>query len=482
MEARSLRNPLATLFPRSSPPLRGALAAAALLFVLPAAAAAQEDDLGYRREYVIQADAAWIAPGRVLSPAFVGVDRGRIRWVAPENLAANRPAGPLGLGGKPPRVIRVHGTLAPSMVDAWCEVRPSDLQGDRRATPVREVADSLPAQRPFEDPALAAAVAAAREAGFGAMWVSPGGRALRTGVGVACTFGAHDLPAAAGSTGLDFVVGVSVLGASGSYAVEDLADAFDEAEGWLDEWDDYQEKLEKYEKDLEKYREKLAKWKEEKAKHEEAAAAGDAGDGDGQGKGKAKEEGAPEPPKRPQRPLPPKRELARDQLLAALRGEHLVRVRADDVADLRAVIALREEYGLDLVVLGGRWADEVADELAAAEIPVVLSLRDAEGDDFPERSLAARFRRLRAAGVEVALASGGGQADQAAALLRAGSLVADGADPDEVWAALTVVPARILGLGERHGRIAPGASASLLLFEGSSPFDLSAPFRSHKPR
>ena len=67
-------------------------------------------------------------------------------------------------------------------------------------------------------------------------------------------------------------------------------------------------------------------------------------------------------------------------------------------------------------------------------------------------------------------------------MLRAGELIAAGADVDEVWAALTTIPARLLGLSKRAGRLVDGATASVILFEGSSPFDASATFRSHIPK
>ncbi|MEK7862659.1 MAG: hypothetical protein AAB295_05275, partial [Chloroflexota bacterium] len=148
-----------------------------------------------------------------------------------------------------------------------------------------------------------------------------------------------------------------------------------------------------------------------------------------------------------------------------------------------ALLRLRTEHGIDLVILGGYWADQIATELADADVPVVLTaLPDHHAQRFPDRSLVARWRALRAAGVTVALASGGGESAQALLLANAGELVAAGEDPAEVWAALTVIPARILGLQEEFGTLGKDRSASMLLFEGNSPFDASAPFKAHKPR
>jgi len=82
----------------------------------------------------------------------------------------------------------------------------------------------------------------------------------------------------------------------------------------------------------------------------------------------------------------------------------------------------------------------------------------------------------------VALAGGPGPGAEQALLLHAGRIVAAGAPAEEVWASLTTVPARILGLTATHGRLARGARADLLVFAGNTPFDFSAPLRALGPQ
>ena len=89
--------------------------------------------------------------------------------------------------------------------------------------------------------------------------------------------------------------------------------------------------------------------------------------------------------------------------------------------------------------------------------------------------------RLVEAGVEVAIASGGSDGYQMMLLVRAGNLVAQGADRSAVWASLTSIPAKLLGLNQ-YGNLARGNSATMLLFEGDSPFDASGAFKAHKPK
>ena len=443
----------ADLLPRDllAPPLGVLLS----LSLLAPAARPQDPDPGYTRTYVIQADAAWVAPGEVVSPAFVQISEGRIDWVSNVDQRV-APRGPFGAGEKPP-LLKVEGTLAPGIVDAWSGLVPPNLLGERRARDTRRMREALPALYAGEDMALVAQVLAARQSGLAAVYMTTGTSGLRSGVGTAAAFGLVDLPYAAGREALDCAIGAAAAGGpQASYQAEELAGAFRDARAWRDSLEDYDEQLEKYDKDLEEYAKKL----DEFVKKE------DRSDKD-------------KPPSRPKRPKQPQSDPARDLLLDAFDGRLQVRVRAESAADVRAVLSMKDEFELDLVLVGGLEADLLAEELADARIPVVMA---AGADVHPARGgprdFAARWMRLHDAGVEVAIASGGAEG---LLLARAGEVIAAGADADAVWASLTTVPAHILGL-PKHGSMAAGADATLILFAGNSPFDASAPFKTHKPK
>ncbi len=455
-----------------------------LILLLPLASLAvlapraHAQNAGYERTYVIRADAAWLTPSQRLSPAFVGVDKGKIEWIAATNRAEGRRGGLIPT--QPPKVIEVKGTLAAGIVDAWCTLGSSDLLGEGRDQPLRRVRDSLPIQRAYEDADLVAQVISARDSGIAALYLAAGSGRLRNGIGSAAGFSALDLPLAKGREALDCAVGGAVS-ATATYAAQDLADAFAEAKDWRESMEDYREKLEQYDKDLAEYRKKFDEYAKKQA--DAAGAKGDKKAGEKKEGDKKDGDKKEEPPKRPERPKEPRPTAARDLLLQAMDGKLDLRVAADDPADILRLLALKEAHGLDLVIVGGWWADQLAHELAVAQVPVVLAaLPDHHADRFPERSLVTRWRALRDAGVEVALASGGGEAEQALLLARAAELVAAGENPQDVWAALTEVPARLLGLEGEYGVLAAGRSASMVLFEGASPFDASATFKAHKPR
>lgn len=427
-------------------------------FLVTPAVAVQEQDSGYVRTYVIHADAAWVAPGEVVSPAYVQISEGKIDWVSTEDRRVARRT-PFGEGEKPP-LLEVSGTLAPGVIDAWTTFSPGDFANDRNAGATRRMRESLPGLFPGEDRGLASQVLAARQAGVSAVYLSTGTGALRTGIGTAASFAAVDLPLATGVEALDCSVGTTAGGnLSVGNQAKALSDAFREARDWRESLDEYADKVEKYDEDLVDYQKKLDEFiaKEDKTDKDKA-------------------------PKRPKRPKKPAADPARDLLLDAMDGKLQVRVRAETVADIRSMLKMAEDFDLELVLVGGLEADLIADELVDARVPLVMpAVADRHADGDNGRSFTARFQRLDRAGVRIALASGGSSAEQARLLSHAGRLISAGVELDTVWTALTITPAEILGLKDA-GRLARGQSATMILFEGKSPFDASASFKTHKPK
>ena len=450
-----------------------ALCGTVLLFSVPALA----QETGYSRTYVIKADGAWVGPGIYLEPAYIQITDGHVAWISQED-RRREGKNMLGRSTGKTKMITVSGTLAPGLVDAWSSYAPADFQAERRPSSTRRVEDSLPMQVAMEDPVLYAQVMAARSAGVSATYMAGGRSGLRRGVGTAVEFTVLDLPLKAGREALDFAVGSAAQsGFERTYQMEELRSAFEEAKEWRTSWDDFDEEVEKYGEKLEKYQEKLEKYLTEKKEWDEKQEAKGslAGEGDDDDK-------EPKAPKRPKLPKKPQTSVARDLLLDAMDGATLVRVQADRVRDIRGLISLKKEFGLELVLLGAYDADFLAEELAAAEIPVILPVvQDHHATPDPDRSFAKRYLALRDAKVTVAIASGGSDGAQFMLPIRAGEIVAAGGSQEDVWASLTTVPAKILGLTD-YGTLHTGMSATMILFEGASPFDASAPFKAHKPK
>lgn len=439
--------------------------------VSPQADGVEEDkNHGYRRQYTIHADHAWLADGTVISPAYITLSNGvigRISTRAPQeqkNLFG---------GSTKPKVIKVKGTLAPGLVDAWSGLMPIEVAQDRRPLPQSDMTDNLPVNVEGADPALSTAIGAQRASGVAATYMGRADGNLQRGLGVAVGFSAYDLPYESGLQFLDLSVTGDALGVQAG--IRGINDLFQEAIDWRDSLLDFDEKMEKYEESLKKYQEDLDKFIEEKKK-EEAENGGDSQAEEKNGKDKKEKKR----PKRPSRPKAPIQTSARKLVLAAVDGEYPVRVHAESVAAIRAALALQDEHDLNMMIVGGQHAVECRFELAEAGVGVVLDLNRV-GNESMGRTFAQQFKMLLDAEVDVALSSGGRNLGPML-LTYAGELIAQGADSQAVWTALTATPARLLGMDSSFGSINRGRSGSMILFGGSSPFDASGSFQAHKPK
>lgn len=162
------------------------------------------------------------------------------------------------------------------------------------------------------------------------------------------------------------------------------------------------------------------------------------------------------------------------------RGQGMFLVHIENAADIRRLIAFkRANPGMRFAIHGGAEAWQVASELAAADIPVILD---------PLANLPDRFERLsarldnaallHAAGVRIAIAPGPGSVDahQARLVLQlAGNAVANGLPWDAAFAAVTRGPAEIFGVGASLGRLERGYLGDVVIWDGDPLQVTSAP-------
>ncbi|MFW6039872.1 MAG: amidohydrolase family protein [Gemmatimonadota bacterium] len=160
-------------------------------------------------------------------------------------------------------------------------------------------------------------------------------------------------------------------------------------------------------------------------------------------------------------------------LQPVLNGEMPLVVDVDRASDISAVLRIAGEYGLDIVVRGGAEAWMVADELAAADVPVVVNPLDNRPASFAR--LGARFDNaalLSEAGVRVMLTPF--ETHRAGDLAwEAGNAVRAGLDRDEALRAVTRTPAEVFGVGDDYGSLTAGKVANLVIWTGD-PFELSS--------
>ncbi|MCQ1952525.1 amidohydrolase [Arthrobacter sp. zg-Y238] len=143
--------------------------------------------------------------------------------------------------------------------------------------------------------------------------------------------------------------------------------------------------------------------------------------------------------------------------------------RADDIG---TALRLADEFGYELVLDHGTEAHLLADVLAERGVPVLI------GPLFTTRSKVelrgrsmANPGKLAAAGVEISIITDHPVVPINFLIYQAALAVKEGLDPDEALRAVTINPARVLGLADRLGSLEPGKDADLVLWSGN-PLDV----------
>jgi imidazolonepropionase-like amidohydrolase len=163
-----------------------------------------------------------------------------------------------------------------------------------------------------------------------------------------------------------------------------------------------------------------------------------------------------------------------EALVPVVTGRQKLYVAVDRMADIRAVLALKQEYPkLDLVLVGATEGWLVASDIAAAGVPVI-----ANGlVDLPETfeqlgATQSNAGRLAQAGVKVAINASTMQNPRRLQQV-AGNLVAltkmpgaAGMDWGRAFAAISSVPAEISGMGGKAGVLKPGALGDVVIWTG----------------
>jgi len=167
-----------------------------------------------------------------------------------------------------------------------------------------------------------------------------------------------------------------------------------------------------------------------------------------------------------------------EALIPVVTGQMPLALRVDRASDIIEAIAFAKEYGIKLWINGGAEAWMVAQEIAAANVPVFTGAMNNIPGDFStlgQRQETAAL--LRAAGVTVVLI-GNGPGDNESFNVRnirqeAGNAVAYGMSWDEALRAITVVPAEVLGISSQVGALQAGRDANVVVWSGD-PFEFSS--------
>ena len=174
----------------------------------------------------------------------------------------------------------------------------------------------------------------------------------------------------------------------------------------------------------------------------------------------------------------PRYDRTEEALADALEDHALVLIPANNATQIRRAFELVDRWHVNGVLYGGQMSYEVANEIAAKKLPVLVDLKwpeadkDADPDEVPSlKTLRFRDRApsapaaLAKAGVKFAFYSGAITAPKD--ILKAAKKSIDaGLSPDAALRAFTLTPAEIFGVADRLGSIENGKIANLVVTDG----------------
>ena len=172
---------------------------------------------------------------------------------------------------------------------------------------------------------------------------------------------------------------------------------------------------------------------------------------------------------------PPDRDLGKEILARVLDGEVALMITAHSAADIATALRLREEFGVRLWLDGAAEAYRMIEPIRAAGVPVLLHATMIRAGGDARNTAFDTAARLAAAGIPFAIQSGyEGYVPKARVVLyEAQAAVRYGLDDAAALNAVTLAPARILGIDRRVGSIERGKDADLVLFDGD-PFEYTS--------
>jgi imidazolonepropionase-like amidohydrolase len=169
---------------------------------------------------------------------------------------------------------------------------------------------------------------------------------------------------------------------------------------------------------------------------------------------------------------PVDRDLRWETLAMVLRREIPWRQHCHRADDIATALRLADEFGYRLVIDHGTEAAPLADRIAARGVPVLIGplLTSRSKVELRNRSLA-NPGRLAAAGVELGIITDHPVVPIQLLHVQAALAVKEGLDPAAALRAVTLVPARVMGVDDRVGSLLAGKAATLCVWSGD-PLDV----------
>ena len=169
---------------------------------------------------------------------------------------------------------------------------------------------------------------------------------------------------------------------------------------------------------------------------------------------------------------PPDIDLALEPLVEVLQGKRTVHFHTHRADDILTVLRLKREFGFELVIQHGTEGYKVVNQIAAAKVPVSMTIVDSPGGkaevvDFIE----ACGRELTAAGVPIHVNTDDPITESRFFLRTAAATLRGGLDQATALKAITLHPAQAMHLAHRVGSLQVGKDADLAVLSGE-PFSV----------
>jgi len=168
----------------------------------------------------------------------------------------------------------------------------------------------------------------------------------------------------------------------------------------------------------------------------------------------------------------PDRDLELEVLVRVLDGEVPLLVTAQRAQDIASMLRLAQEFEIRVILDGGAESYLLADELKQAGIAVIVHPLMARYSGELRNASFETPARLLTAGIPIALQSGfEDYVPKTRVLLFEAAIAAgNGLTFEQALGAITIEPARILGISDRVGSLVVGKDGDLALFDGD-PFE-----------
>jgi len=161
-----------------------------------------------------------------------------------------------------------------------------------------------------------------------------------------------------------------------------------------------------------------------------------------------------------------------EALIPVIQGRLPLMIDANRASDIEGALALARDFRLRVILQSAAEGWKVAEKIAAAGAPVLISAMNNIPQDFA--SLGSRQENaalLQRAGVKIVLNGGADAFNARNVKYEAGVAVAFGLPWNDALRAVTLSPAEVLGVADRTGSLQPGRDATLVIWNGD-PFEL----------